>query len=107
MEQHHDKRQLVGSDGTIGADVGPGLDARERSLLAFERQWWKLPGSKEQAIRREFDLSATRYYQLLNALVDRDDAVAHDPMLVRRLRRARAERVSGRQARRLGVGSQT
>ena len=85
-------------------DSAVGLTDRERAVLAFERQWWKVPGSKERAIREHFDLSATRYYQLLNALVDRDDVVRHDPMLVKRLRRARAERVRGRTVRRLGLG---
>lgn len=81
----------------------PGLTERDRAVLAFERQWWKVPGSKERAIREHFDVSATRYYQLLNALVDTDEAVRHDPMLVKRLRRARAERVRGRTVRRLGL----
>ena len=44
-----------------------GLTSRERTMLAFERQWWKYSGSKEQAIRELFDMSATRYFQLLNA----------------------------------------
>jgi len=44
---------------------GP-LTARELEMLAFERRWWKYAGSKEQAIRELFDVSDTRYYQLLN-----------------------------------------
>ena len=63
------------------------LDRRDREILAFERQWWKYAGAKEQAIRELFDMSATRYYQVLNALVDRPEAHAADPMLVKRLRR--------------------
>jgi hypothetical protein len=47
-------------------------------------------------------MSATRYYQVLNALIDRADALAEDPLLVRRLRRLRAERQRVRSARRLG-----
>ena len=47
------------------------LDRREREILAFESQWWKYAGAKEQAIRELFDMSATRYYQVLNALVDK------------------------------------
>ena len=58
-------------------------------ILAFERQWWKYAGAKEQAIRELFDMSATRYYQVLNALIDSPAALAHDPMLVKRLRRMR------------------
>ncbi|MBA3489768.1 MAG: DUF3263 domain-containing protein [Longispora sp.] len=70
----------------------PELTVRERELLDFERLWWRLPGAKEQAIRERFDLSGTRYYQLLNALLDNPAALAHDPMLVGRLRRLREGR---------------
>ena len=79
------------------------LTERERELLAFERQWWKYAGAKEQAVRELFDMSATRYYQALNALIDRPEALEHDPMLVKRLRRLRAARQRARSARRLGI----
>ncbi|MGC4110575.1 MAG: DUF3263 domain-containing protein [Nocardioides sp.] len=81
---------------------GTGLGERDREILAFERQWWKYAGAKESAIRESFDMSATRYYQVLNALIDRPEALADDPLLVRRLRRMRAERQRVRSARRLG-----
>jgi hypothetical protein len=68
------------------------LSAREAEMLAFERQWWKFAGAKEQAIRELFDLTATRYYQVLNTLIDRPEALARDPMLVKRLRRTREAR---------------
>lgn len=84
-------------------DIDGGLTRREREILAFERQWWKYAGAKEQAIRDLFDMSATRYYQVLNALIDRPEALVHDPMLVKRLRRLRATRQRTRQARRLGL----
>ena len=77
--------------------------SRDREILAFERQWWKYAGAKEQAIRELFDMSATRYYQVLNALIDRPEALAADPMLVKRLRRLRAGRQRARSARRLGI----
>ncbi|WP_312881357.1 DUF3263 domain-containing protein [Actinomadura alba] len=79
------------------------LSERDRQILAFERQWWKYAGAKEQAIREIFDMSATRYYQLLNLLIDRPEALAHDPMLVKRLRRVRSQRQRQRAARRLGI----
>ncbi|HEY2205613.1 MAG TPA: DUF3263 domain-containing protein [Pseudonocardia sp.] len=79
------------------------LSRREREILAFEGQWWKYAGAKEQAIRELFDMSATRYYQLLNALIDKPAALAADPMLVKRLRRLRASRQRTRAARRFGV----
>lgn len=80
------------------------LSERERELLDFERQWWRYSGAKEQAIRELFDVSATRYYQLLNAAIDRPEALAHDPMLVKRLRRMRSARQRARSARRSGAG---
>ena len=78
------------------------LSERDQQMLALERQWWKYAGAKEQAIRELFDLSATHYYQLLNVLIDSEAALAHDPMLVKRLRRLRTSRHRARTARRLG-----
>src|SRR4029079_4605545 len=78
------------------------LSERDQQMLALERQWWKYAGAKEQAIRELFDLSATHYYQLLNALIDSEAALAHDPMMVKRLRRLRTSRQRARTARRLG-----
>ena len=85
--------------------TGPasGLSERDREILAFERQWWKYAGAKEQAIKELFDMSATRYYQVLNALIDTQEALEADPMLVKRLRRLRASRQRARSARRLGI----
>ena len=83
--------------------AGDGLSERDRHILEFERQWWKYAGAKEQAIRDLFDMSATRYYQLINSLIDSPDALAFDPMLVKRLRRMRAARQRARSARRLGI----
>lgn len=85
-----------------GSAPGP-LDQRDREILAFERSWWKVGGSKERAVRERFGMSATRYYQLLNQLIDSPSALAEDPMLVRRLRRQRASRQKLRAARRLGL----
>ena len=83
--------------------TGDELTDREREILAFERQWWRFAGAKEQAIRELFGLSATRYYQALNALIDRPAALAADPMLVKRLRRLRTTRQRARAARRSGT----
>ena len=76
------------------------LSDRDREIL--ERHWWKYAGAKETAVRDKFDMSSTRYYQVLNALIDRPEALAADPLLVRRLRRLRAARQRQRSARRLG-----
>jgi Protein of unknown function (DUF3263) len=77
----------------------PSLSERDRAILEFERRWWQHAGAKEAAIRSEFSLSAARYYQLLNALIDLPGALRHDPMLVKRLQRARDARTSARAAR--------
>ena len=74
----------------------PGLAERERQILAFEARWWKHAGAKEQAIRDTFGLSSTRYYQLLNGLLDNPLALEHDPVLVGRLRRLRSTRARTR-----------
>jgi Protein of unknown function (DUF3263) len=68
------------------------LSERDMRILAFERNWWRQPGAKEQAIADLLGLSATRYYQLLNDLIDRPEALGFDPVLVKRLRRQRARR---------------
>jgi hypothetical protein len=81
------------------------LSERDREIIAFERQWWKYAGAKEQAIKELFDMSATRYYQVLNGLIDSSAALEYDPMLIKRLRRLRASRQRARSARRLGVQS--
>lgn len=80
----------------------PALSDRDRQILEFERAWWKYAGAKEAAIRERFAISSTRYYQVLNALIDTPEALEADPLLVRRLRRLRAARQRQRSARRLG-----
>ena len=79
------------------------LSDRDREILAMERQWWKYAGAKEQTIREKFDMSATRYYQVLNALIDTEEALTFDPLLVKRLRLVREQRQRTRSARRLGI----
>ena len=93
----------VDSDARVRADVedrelvvDDGLTDTERQILAFERQWWKHAGAKEQAIRDLFQVSATRYYQMLNRLLDNPAALEYDAVLVKRLRRLRATRTRAR-----------
>ena len=68
------------------------LSDDDRAILDFERSWWLEPGAKSVAIRRDLDLSASTYYRRLAGLIDDREALAADPLLVRRLRRDRAER---------------
>jgi hypothetical protein len=97
--------EVIGGGHEAADDAG--LDDREREILDFERDWWKLAGAKEQAIHERFEISSTRYYQVLNDLIDTDRALEYDPMLVKRLRRMRAARQRQRAARRLGMDAGT
>ncbi|MCX5067947.1 DUF3263 domain-containing protein [Micromonospora lupini] len=88
-------------DDAAPADETPaapaaGLTTRERAILAFEQQWWRHAGAKEQAVRDTFGVSSTRYYQLLNGLLDNPAALAADPVLIGRLRRLRSSRARNR-----------
>jgi Protein of unknown function (DUF3263) len=93
--------ELRGEDVENLRTIGGALDERERGVLAFERQWWRHAGAKEEAIRREFGIGPTDYYQLLSRLIDDPAAIAYDPMLVKRLQRQRASRRRQRSGRRL------
>ncbi|MFT2815412.1 DUF3263 domain-containing protein [Leifsonia sp. A12D58] len=76
--------------------AGTGLSERDLAVLAFERQWWRHVGAKEEAIRSELGLSSARYYQVLGALIEEPAALVHDPMLVNRLQRMREARAESR-----------
>lgn len=73
----------------------------ELAILEFERSWWKYPGAKDTAVRERFGMTAPRYYQVLNALIDHPAALAFDAALVRRLTRLREQRVRQRSTRRV------
>ena len=97
------------SEGAVGGPLVPSpreepspvpapaaLTEREEQIIVFERKWWKHAGSKEQAVRDTFGLSSTRYYQLLNGLLDNPAAMEQDPVLISRLRRLRSTRARTR-----------
>ena len=79
------------------------LDAQDKRILDFERSWWKHAGVKEQAIKEHFEMSATRYYQILNEVLEKTAALDYDPILVKRLKRLRVYRQRQRVARLLGA----
>jgi hypothetical protein len=81
---------------SVSPTEGNGLSDLEVRILEFERSWWRYAGAKESAVRELFDMSAPRYYQLLNDLIDREDALLASPMLVKRLRRLRQARMKAR-----------
>ena len=83
--------------------VNTELTERDSDILDFERSWWKHAGVKEQAIKERFEMSATRYYQILNELLENPAAAAYDPILVKRLKRLRVYRRRQRVARLLGA----
>lgn len=95
--------RAAAADGVgSGAPEGTGLTALEHAILRFEKQRWRHVGAKEQAVRDTFGLSATRYYQAINALIDRPEALAAEPLLVGRLLRRRAALSRSRSAGRGG-----
>ena len=76
----------------------PGLSELETRVLEFEKQWWRYAGAKESSIKELFNLTPPAYYQLLNNLIDREEALLVQPMLVKRLRRLRESRTEARAA---------
>jgi hypothetical protein len=75
-----------------GQAVGVALTDQERAVLDFERSWWTADGVKEALIEERLGMTASRYYRQLNELLDRPEALEHDPLVVRRLRRLRERR---------------
>ena len=69
-----------------------GLSEEEREVLAFEKRWWRQPGAKEQAITDTLGMTLTRYYRVLGGLIDKPEALAAEPALVKRLLQTRNER---------------
>lgn len=94
----------AGSSRTGATQREPALDERARRILAFEARSFAHPGSKAEAVRAEFGISAARYYRLLGELIDSPAALRHDPMLVKRLQRMRAARAAARDRRTLSPG---
>ena len=92
---------MTAIDQNISGVSAVDLSEQERAILDVERLWWKYSGAEEQVIRDTCDMSPTQYYQVLNALLDSEAALAHDPLLVKRLRRIRSQRQRERSARRV------
>jgi len=97
-----DAEQLAAAIEADAAAIVAAVEATEtlsegqRAILDFERLWWRQPGAKEQAIRENFAMSPTRYYQALNALLDLPQALSYDASLVNRLQRLRTSALRGR-----------
>lgn len=96
---------IMGGMSEVASVENAGLSDRDAALLDFEATWWEASGVKESEIRERFDLSAPRYYQILNALLDDPAALAYAPLLVKRLRRLRSSRQEKRSARQLSFSA--
>lgn len=86
-----DAAQGSGADATAH-DLALAREQQIRRVLDFEAGWLSHGGAKARAIRAEFGWSTTRYYQVLDGLLETPTAAQHDPMLVRRLLRLREGR---------------
>ena len=82
--------------------VNSGLSELEIKILEFERTWWRHAGAKESSIKELFNLTPPAYYQMLNNLIDRNEALLAEPILVKRLRRIRDARTATRSSSKLG-----
>lgn len=95
------ERTSGGLESTPGASDRSGLSERDAAILEFERTWFRCAAPKDVEIKERFGMSTARYFQTLNALIDTPEALAHDPLLVKRLRRLRDARHRSRSASRL------
>ena len=87
---------------SLNQQVSNGLTKLEIEMLDFERTWWRYAGVKESSIKELFNLTPPAYYQLLNNLIDRSEALLAEPILVKRLRRLRDNRTAQRSSSKLG-----
>ena len=87
---------------SLNQQVSNGLTKLEIEMLDFERTWWRYAGVKESSIKELFNLTPPAYYQLLNNLIDRSEALLAEPILVKRLRRLRDSRTAQRSSTKLG-----
>jgi Protein of unknown function (DUF3263) len=74
-------------------------DAQQASpadILAIEQRTWRTRGAKADAILDLLGLTETRYYQVLNHVIDTPEALGAAPALVNRLRARRASRLARR-----------
>lgn len=93
------RQELISGDDPAAATPSRPLSDVDQRMLALERRWWRQAGAKDEAIRAQFNLSPTKYYQALNRLIDSPAALAADPVTVARLRRGRAALVHRRWSR--------
>jgi hypothetical protein len=59
----------------------------EMAILDFEREWWRHAGTRNQEVSQRWGMSASEYERRLVVIAMRPEAMAYDPLTVRRLRR--------------------
>jgi hypothetical protein len=83
--------ERAGKAGRVTSSVEP-LTERDRTMIEFEGQWFTLDEERHLAIRARFACSVEEYNLELNRVIDHPQALALDPLVVRRLRRQRERR---------------
>jgi len=84
--QRREEVNVTNPEETAGSHE---LSAEDIAMLDFEKKWWRDRRVKNEIIRREFGVSPTIYFRRLSSLIDRPEALAYDPILVRSLLRRR------------------
>lgn len=77
------------------------LTVREHTAIRLAARRYKYEGARETDVLHELGMTATRFWQYVNALIDRPEAVAAYPVDVRRLVRLREQRKAQRSPRRI------
>jgi hypothetical protein len=72
------------------------LTERQIAMLELERTSWQIDEEKRVLIRERFACTEQAYYVELNELLELPEALDHDPLLVRRMRRLRNRRIRAR-----------
>lgn len=75
------------------------LSKRDRDILTFARSWYAFRGNHEAAVRDQFNMTTTTFFQHLNRVIDLPGAMAFDPFTTKRLQRLRADRRRSQSAR--------
>lgn len=83
---------------TTTEPASAGLSDLERAVLDLEHELRdaRYAGAKETAVRERLGMTATRYYQVLNALLERREALEEYPQVVALRRRQMAARARRR-----------
>jgi hypothetical protein len=87
------------------ANLARMLSERHAAMLDFERGWWDSDEPRDQVIRARFQCAPAEYHAELTRVLDDPAALAHDPLVVRRLKRLRLRARRERQGSAVAVAS--